>query len=269
MKKIINAILTFLLIILVFGLTILVITKQTILNEQFVMKKIESISYYEKITNSLRESFKNNIIQSGIEVEFADRLVDENKIKNDINGVIHSIYSGTDYKVTTNELTDKLNTRIDEIFDERNVVKTKSDEQSIVEFLDIISDTYITEINIISGSHDILNKVVNKVNSYLPVLSIVLAVSIGLIFIIMLVINKNIKFLSITFLANALLLLVIYAFVHYNTNIENVKIFTDEFSLLLRAIMNGYVNIYLYASIAYFVFGLGNTIFTMDAEKKY
>lgn len=256
MKRFINAILTFLLIILVFGFTILVITKQTILNEQFVMKKVESVSYYEKVTNSLRESFKNNIIQSGIEIEFADHLVDENKIKNDINGVIHSIYSGTDYKVTTSELTDKLNSRIDEILDERNIVKTKSDEQSIAEFLDIISDTYTTEINIISGSHDILNKVVNKANSYLPVLSIVLAVSIGLIFIIMLAVNKNIRFLSITFLANALLLLIIYVFVHYNINIENVKIFTEEFSLLLRTIMNGYVNIYLYSGIVYLILGL-------------
>ncbi len=58
MKKVVNAILIFLLIILVLALTTVIATKQTILNEQYVMDKIGSISYYEKIKNSLKESFQ-------------------------------------------------------------------------------------------------------------------------------------------------------------------------------------------------------------------
>ena len=199
MKKVVNAILIFLLIILVLALTTVIATKQTILNEQYVMDKIGSISYYEKIKNSLKESFQNNIIQSGIDIEFAEKLIDEQKIKEDINGVIHAIYSDTNYTVSTDDLTDKLNTKINEILNEKGAKLTQSDQQSIKEFLDIISDTYTTEINIIKDSHNTLNNVVGKINSYLPMVIIGLIVLICIIGIVLFIINKNVTFLSITF----------------------------------------------------------------------
>lgn len=255
MKKVVNAVLIFLLIILVLALTIVITTKQTILNEQYVMDKIDSISYYEKITNSLKESFQNNIIQSGIEIEFAEKLIDEQKIKEDINGVIHAIYSGTNYTVSTDDLKNKLNTKINEVLSEKNASLSQSDEQSIKEFLDIISGTYTTEINIIADSHNTLNNVVDKVNSYLPTMVIVLVVLICILCVILFIINKNVKFLSITFLANALFFLFVYIFVHNNIVIDNITIFTDEFSSLLSSVINGFVGTFLFASIAYFVLG--------------
>ena len=268
MKKVVNAILIFLLVILVLLLTVIIATKQTVLDEQFVMKRLESLSYYEKVADSLRESFQENIIQSGIEVEFAEELVDNEKIKNDINGVIHSIYTDYNYEVSTDDLKDKLNAKIDEIANDKGAKMTTSDKQAIQEFLDIISETYTNEIYMMDNAQSVLHSAVSKINSYLPMASIAIAVSICVIAVIMLIINRNIKFVSITLFANAMLLIIGYIFIHHNININYIKIFTEEFSMLLRTLLNDYVALYLYTGIGALAIGFVTSFFVKDEQNK-
>ena len=77
MKKFISMLFTFILILLVLLTTILLISKSTILNESYILKQIEEEAYYDKVAENLRESFKSNILQSGLEEEFVEELIDD------------------------------------------------------------------------------------------------------------------------------------------------------------------------------------------------
>ncbi len=268
MKKFISMLFTFILILLVLLTTVLLITKNTVLSETYLLKQLEEQSYYEKVENNLRENFKSNMLQSGLEESFIEELIDKEKIKNDINGVIGSIYNNTDYTIETESIVEKLSAEIEETLDTRGKILTEEDEESINRFLKTMSNVYVNEIVLIEGSQDVLKDIVSVINEYINIVIIILIVTIVVFLILMVILNRNISFLGRVLFANALLILFGYMFINWNINVNNILMFTESFSNTLGVVASKYMNVYLYIAILYFIIGIVIPILSENIGKK-
>ena len=268
MKKFISMLFTFILILLVLLTTVLLISKSTVLNETYLLKQLEEQSYYEKVENNLRENFKSNMLQSGLEEDVIEKLIDKEKIKNDINGVIASIYNNTDYTIETESIVEKLNVEIEKVLDTRGKILTEDDEKSINRFLKTMSNVYINEIVLIEGFQDVLKDIVSVINEYINIVIIILIVAIVIFVILMAILNRNISFLGKVLFANALLILFGYIFINWNINVNNILMFTESFSNTLSVVASKYMNVYLYIAILYFIIGIGVSILSGSMKEK-
>lgn len=256
MKKFISMLFTFILILLVLLTTALLITKNTVLSETYLLKQLEEQDYYGKVEENLRENFKSNMLQSGLEESFIEELIDKEKIRNDINGVINSIYNNTDYEIETNSIVEKIDAEIDRTLDIRGKILTEEDEESIDRFIKAMSNVYVNEIVLIEGSQDILKDIVSVINEYINIVIIILIVAIVVFIVLLALINRNIKFLGKVLLANALLIFFGYIFINMSINVNNILMFTENFSNTLGSVLSKYMNVYLYTAIVYLVLGI-------------
>lgn len=256
MKKFISMLFTFILILLVLLTTALLITKSTVLSEAYLLKQLEEQGYYDKVESSLRENFKSNMLQSGLEESFIEELIDKEKIRNDINGIINSIYNNTDYEIETNSIVEKIDAEIDRTLDIRGKILTEEDEESIDRFIKAMSNVYVNEIVLIEGSQDILKDIVSVINEYINIVIIILIVAIVVFIVLLALINRNIKFLGKVLLANALLIFFGYIFINMSINVNNILMFTENFSNTLGSVLSKYMNVYLYTAIVYLVLGI-------------
>ena len=256
MKKFISMLFTFILILLVLLTTALLITKNTVLSETYLLKQLEEQNYYGKVEENLRENFKSNMLQSGLEESFIEELIDKEKIRNDINGVINSIYNNTDYEIETNSIVEKIDAEIDRTLDIRGKILTEEDEESIDRFIKAMSNVYVNEIVLIEGSQDILKDIVSVINEYINIVIIILIVAIVVFIVLLALINRNIKFLGKVLLANALLIFFGYIFINMSINVNNILMFTENFSNTLGSVLSKYMNVYLYTAIVYLVLGI-------------
>ena len=256
MKKFISMLFTFILILLVLLTTALLITKSTVLSETYLLKQLEEQDYYGKVEENLRENFKSNMLQSGLEESFIEELIDKEKIRNDINGIINSIYNNTDYEIETNSIVEKIDAEIDRTLDTRGKILTEEDEESIDRFIKAMSNVYVNEIVLIEGSQDILKVIVSVINEYINIVIIILIVAIVVFIVLLALINRNIKFLGKVLLANALLIFFGYIFINMSINVNNILMFTENFSNTLGSVLSKYMNVYLYTAIVYLVLGI-------------
>jgi len=249
LKKVINILLNFFLVVLVLIFVVSLITKNTVLNEQYILGKLESLNYYSKVVDNVKDSFKENILQSGLDEEEINEIVDEEKIKNDVNGFIHSIYSSESYKIETKNIINKLNEKIDEKLNLNGKIMTEENKKAIEKFLEAISDAYVAEISFIDGSANIVKNVLVKIEKLLDFANIFLIVGIVILMLVLILLNRNLNFLIITLFTSAVLLIFVNLFVNFSIQIDNVLIFTESFSELLRTVMNDYFGLYLKVGI--------------------
>ena len=81
MKKVISYILSFILVLMLLSLCLLAILKSTILNEEYLISKLEEANYYERMNGEIIEQFKNYTIQSGLSDDVLENLFTEDKLE--------------------------------------------------------------------------------------------------------------------------------------------------------------------------------------------
>ena len=112
MKKAISYIFSFVLVLMLLFLCLLAIVKSTILDEKYMLSKLEEANYYERMNGEIIEQFKNYTIQSGLSDGVLENLFTEDKLKQDINNVIDSIYTGKELEINTSEIRENLKENI-------------------------------------------------------------------------------------------------------------------------------------------------------------
>ena len=124
MKKVISYILSFILIILIVLACLLTIMKSTILNEEYVISKLEEARYYDRMNGEIIEQFKNYTIQSGLSDEVLDdikfisslafKLAEQKVNSRDVNG--ENMQNTLD-EGTANKYIEALNTYLSQVQD--------------------------------------------------------------------------------------------------------------------------------------------------------
>lgn len=232
-KKIISYFFTFILIIMLLTTSVLLIAKSTVLDKEYVLSILDSTDYYNKTKQNIESAFGNYILQSGLEEDVIKDLYDDEKLKNDINSVIDSIYENKSLEIETGSIEEKLQERIDKVLEEHNKKLDRDEERAIEKFIKAITDSYITEV---AYSTDMVAKISNIFNNQIKLLvSIGLITSIAsliVVLLIMLIINKSkiLHYLGIMLLSTGILIDLIPIVIKTNININTLLILNSSFS---------------------------------------
>ena len=134
----INLIMSFLVLIIIFCNLIL----NTVYSKNFVKQKLAENSFYERSYSDIVEVFEENSMSSGLDLSILDNLISKEKVINDINKKIDTIYGGNKEKIETESIRNELDLRINNILKENNRKPTNNEKKSIKEYEDAIVNCY-------------------------------------------------------------------------------------------------------------------------------
>ena len=209
LTNIIRFILMVILTITIITFSIITIVSSTILDKNYIIRKLEETNFYEETYKLVESNFENYIYQSGLDETVLENICSQEKVKEDVNIILSNIYDGTNQKIDTTEIAENLNNNIDKLG-----IKTSKNASAIDKFVDHICEEY--EDTVIHTSYeDNLNNAYSKI------------IKIG---------EKVTNITTITF-AIALVLMTIISIKCEDKNIRNIGI-----SLLSAGIFNIIVN---------------------------
>lgn len=192
-KKIMVYIINFFLVVAITGMISLLIFSNTILDKKYMIDTLNKNNYYEKTDFDIKDTFKNYILQSGLDESILDGLYDKEKLYGDINLVIDGIYENKDVKIDTEGIRGILNDRINDTLKENNRVPDKNEKESIQIFVDTIVEVYEDGVIISQSTVNKINDVLAKVVSLVKKAQIALVAVIVILVIIIIAINRNIQ----------------------------------------------------------------------------
>lgn len=238
--KIIKFILITILVICIIAIGMSKIVSSTILDKTYTMQKLEETNFYSETYELVKSNFENYIYQSGLEETVLEDICTEEKVKNDIEQIISNIYDGTDIKIDTTEISDKLNANIDELN-----IKNSRNEKAIEQFVKHITDEYTNTIlhtkyeDEINNSYGKITNLIEKANTV-----IIITIIADVIIIILSNIKKvsrNLQDLGIALLGSSCFVLIANNIVQTKVNIAGIKIFNDSFSEVVVTILQNIV----------------------------
>ena len=208
---------------------IITIVSSTILDQSYIMQKLEETNFYSDTYELVKSNFENYIYQSGLDEEVLNDICTKEKVKQDLNLILTNIYQGTDKKIDTAEIADKLNANIDKLD-----IKNSKNSKAIEQFVTHICDEYTNTLIHTKYENDI-NEMYSKVTKLLDKLynAIVIVMVVDIIILIIINIKKSRKIiqdLGIALLSTSVFNIIINNIVNSKVNIQGIKIFNDTFS---------------------------------------
>lgn len=208
---------------------IITIVSSTILDQSYIMQKLEETNFYSDTYELVKSNFENYIYQSGLDEEVLNDICTKEKVKQDLNLILTNIYQGTDKKIDTAEIANKLNANIDKLD-----IKNSKNSKAIEQFVTHICDEYTNTLIHTKYENDI-NEMYSKVTKLLDKLynAIVIVIVVDIIILIIINIKKSRKIiqdLGIALLSTSVFNIIINNIVNSKVNIQGIKIFNDTFS---------------------------------------
>ena len=224
--------LEFILTFLVFFTFILFFFKVSILNPNYIIKKLNENHYYEDLAKNIESTMEDYLRPSGLPMEVVKDIYTESDLKREVDGMINNLYSGKKVNVETKNIQDKLNSNI-KTYLEKNNIKV-SDEDSLDKFTDEVIKIYKKRI-IISEELESISPSVNKWNKRINLASIILAIlSIVLAFIIRFSFKK--KALIIPFITSSIMMMIVNNIMFLRIDIEHILFWNKSITLIIKKI---------------------------------
>ena len=115
-KTIISYILTIILALAILAFVMIHLASSYVLNESYILAKLEEQNYYDEIYEELKSNFEKYIYQSGFSEDVLDDIVSKEKVKKDTKTIISNIYDGLDEEIEVQTIKDNLNKKIEDSF---------------------------------------------------------------------------------------------------------------------------------------------------------
>ena len=217
------------------------VVTSTMLNKKYILQKLDETNFYSETYKIVESNFENYISQSGLDEEVLENICTEDKVKKDINIIISNIYDGTNEKIDTTEIAEKLNSNID-----KQNVRTSKNSNAIDEFVNHICESY--RDSIINTKYDkTINTLYEKTLRKLETINkIVITISIiGIVLLVVLNIkniSKILANLAETTFATSLLQFVFIIIIKTKVDISNIKAFNEAFSETIVEIIKNILN---------------------------
>ena len=125
---------------------ILSIVNVAIFSKSNVKKQMQKVDYYTEINNIIKESANNYIMQSGFDESIMENVISKEKISNDIDKVIDSIYEGEDVEISTDEIKVNLDKNVQQYISQNNYKVDAQTQKDITKFEDKIESIYANSI---------------------------------------------------------------------------------------------------------------------------
>lgn len=234
--NIIKFILMTVLTISIISIGMITIVSSTVLNQEYVISKLEETDFYSQTYELVKSNFENYIHQSGLDETVLEDIVSEEKVKNDINLMLSNIYKGTNQKIDTTEIANNLNKNIDELN-----IKNSKNESSINKFIEYICKEY-TDTLIHTNYEQRINNIYEKLTITISKVKTASIIVLSVIIITLLIINnkrfeRNIRQIGISLLSAGLFQTIVYNVIISNVRVQGIKIFNDIFSKTLVTII--------------------------------
>lgn len=231
MRPIISNILLIIESILLFLITGMFILKITVLNENYIIKKLNKTNYYETVYNEASDTMAYIARKSNIKERLLNNTYTQEDIKKDINSFVKNFFNGKKIEINTELLKENINRNIESYEEEKN---TKIEDKTKKEFINKITETYKNEIRLMNNyekESKTLNKYVN-LNNILLLLFIVDLV-------VLLIINKKIfrkKEFNIILFSSSLSLLITFIYTKF-LNLKDIFIYNENVSKVVRRVV--------------------------------
>lgn len=243
MKVILNVIKFILILVLVVCLIFIGIkniVSSTILNQDYVLNKLEETNFYVETYELVESNFENYIYQSGLDEVVLENICTKEKVEKDIKTIISNIYEGKSEKIDTTEISDKLNANID-----AQNVKNSSNEKAIQQFVKQICDEY-TDTILHTQYEDKINDIYQKATNYLNKANTIVIAVVIIDFVLLIILNiknisKLIQNIGIALLTTSLFEIIAINIINSKVDIAGIKIFNDSFSKTIVTILQDIV----------------------------
>lgn len=269
--KIIKALLVIMLTLVVIGIIAIKILSSTILDEAYVFKMLQKNNYYSNIYENVKSNFENYIGPSGLDENILTDICTVEDIQKDTETILGNIYEGTEKKVNTDEIKQRVVKKINEVLEE----KTNASEENINQFAEAIGEEYINAISHTEYEEKI-NDVIKKVTKITTLGQKALFISLVIILVLLVVLNIKTIYLvicniGIAGLSSGAFLVITNLIVNNRVKVQQLKILNDSISTVLQNITTDILNqINKYGMIIAIVGAIcilvGNIIKTKDTE---
>lgn len=272
MKKAISYVLSFVLVLMLLSLCLLAIVKSTILDEKYMISKLEDANYYERMNGEIIEQFKNYTIQSGLSDEVLENLFTEDKLKQDINNVIDSIYTGKELEISTSEIRENLKENIlAEVEKEDKTVDFE--DEAMKEYLKAIESAYESQVSYSTSTINSIGSTFEKIISLAKTAQTILVTVIVVVAILLIAINIKVIFglnyIAISGMASGLFILVSRIMLEHSTDLKNIMVINQATSNVIQLIINDVLTKITIIGVILLVIGLVFSVIYNLLHKKY
>lgn len=237
----------------------------TILNKDYILNKMEECNYYEQTYLDMNEILEQYIGPSGLDEEVLKDIYTENKIKDDINTTVNTIFTGEEKAIETEVIREKLNKNI-----YKNYNIKDNEKEAITDFENTIINEYTKQIT----HHDylyILENYIPTANKIIAKLKIIMPFTICIIIVILIILNikkknKIMPGILIGFLSASFTIIIICIIINANVKFESILILNETFSNLVRNIINELLKIFQNVGI---ITAILSTIFLIATNTVY
>lgn len=253
-RKIISYILAVIVVILMSVTIILAMINNVIFSKSNVKKHMNKVDYYTEISNIIKDSANNYIMQSGFDESIMDSVIPKEKINNDIDKVIDAIYEGKEIDISTEEIRANLDENVQQYIQQNNYKVDAQTRKDIAKFEDKIESIYE---NSITYSKNAVKQVVSyfKMAKRITRLALI-TVSILLIILAFITYKINKASFGISLLATGLICIFIKCYSGLNIAVNNILMVNKTFSNLMINLINQVVQYIFISGIILTVLGI-------------
>ena len=272
MKKAISYVLSFVLVLMLLSLCLLAIVKSTILDEKYMISKLEDANYYERMNGEIIEQFKNYTIQSGLSDEVLENLFTEDKLKQDINNVIDSIYTGKELEISTSEIRENLKENIlAEVEKEGKTVDFE--DEAMEEYLKAIESAYESQVSYSTSTINSIGSTFEKVISLAKTAQIIVIVVTIVIAVLIIILNIKqifgLNYLAISSMATGLFILIAKFLLGQSTDLKNIMLINQATSHVIQLVIEDLLAKVTIAGVVLLIIGFIFSIIYNLLNKKY
>ena len=268
-RKIISYILAIIVVILMLATIILSIVNVAVFSKSNVKKQMQKVDYYTEINDIIKESANNYIMQSGFDESIMENVISKEKISNDIDKVIDSIYEGEDVEISTDEIKVNLDKNVQQYISQNNYKVDNKTQKDITKFEDKIESIYA---NSITYSKSTIKKVVKYFKMAKRMTRVALIASSFLLIIFAIITYKTYRAsFGISLLATGAICIFIKCYSSINIAVNNILMVNKTFSNLIINIVNQVIQYIFISGIILAILGIVLIIFfeRKNANKKY
>lgn len=236
-KIILNLILSFLLIVLILVNLATNILENKLLNKNYVLSKMEETEFYLQISREVENGFENYIYQSGLPEDTIKDLFTEEMIRNDSNSLINSVYEGSEITLSTEQVKETLDKKIDDYLNSQNIKMNKQGKDNIKKFENLVVKEYNKNVNASTTLYETAHSGIEKLNNINNKIGNIPLTALIVVIILLIIINiKNlldaIKFVGISALSAGILMKLGIKVILDSVSLDNIVLLTTSLTNL-------------------------------------
>ena len=241
-KGVCNTIIAFFLTIVILANFIIILLSNTLLDANYMLGLVEENGYYEKIETDLKNGFQEYQYQSGLPDEVFENLYSSSELKKDIVSIIKNVYEGTEVTSHAESVKTKILENVNNYLTENNIVLIGEQKKNIEEYQNLIVKVYEDKVNSAFSYVKKVRPVLEKIQMAIGVVKWILIGSLVALLIFALLLNLRtmglfVGTIGIALLASGSVLECLNFVIHKNIDIQNILLFAQSFSDLIKYIL--------------------------------